>query len=73
MCKGRECTVEKCASDHPCQSKDIKKSDIEKIASFFKLNKYGYLSEYHFHRLNLSEAEKSVMGGAEGITSSKTD
>ena len=72
-CKGHKCTVEKCAFAHPRQQKDIKKSDIEMIASFFKLNKHGYLSEYHFRRIDLSEAAKSVMGGAEGITSSKTD
>ena len=47
--------------------------DIEKIASFFKLNKHGYISEYHFCRLGLSEVAKSVMESAEGITSSKTD
>ena len=58
---------------HPRQPKDIEKSDIEKIEFFFKQNKHGYLSEYHFRRLDLSETAKSVMGGAEGITSSKTD
>ena len=72
-CKGCKCTVEKCAFAHPRQPKDIEILEIEKIASFFKLNKHGYLSEYHFRRLDLSEAAKSVMGGEEGITISKTD
>ena len=72
-CKGWECTIEKCAFSPPRQPKDIEKSDIEKIALFFKQNKHDYLSEYHFRRLDLSETAKSVMGGAEGITSSKTD
>jgi hypothetical protein len=72
-CKGCECIAENCAFAHPRQPKDIEKLDIEKIASFFKQNKHGYLSEYHFRRLDLSETAKSVMGGAEGITSSKMD
>ena len=55
------------------QGKDIEMSDIEKIAIHFKMNKHGYLSKYHFRKLNLSEAARSVMGGAERITSSKTN
>jgi ABC-type oligopeptide transport system ATPase subunit len=58
---------------HPRQAKDIKMSDLEKIAIHFKMNKHGYLSKYHFRKLNLSESARSVMGGAEGITSSKTN
>ncbi len=39
-----------------------------------KMNKHGHLSEYHFRKLkNVSEAVKSVWGGAGGITSSKTN
>ena len=72
-CKGRECTVEKFAFAYPRQPKDIEKSDVEKIAFFFKQNKHGYLSEYHFRRLDLSETARSVMGGADRFTSSKTD
>ena len=72
-CKGCKCTVEKCVFAHPRQPKDIEKLDIDKIASFFKQNKHGYLSEYHFRRFDLSGTAKSMMGGAEGITSSKTD
>ena len=71
-CKGLECEDENCPFAHPLQAKDIEMSDVEKIAIFFKMNKHGYLSEYHFRKLkNLSEAARSVMGGAEGITSSK--
>ena len=58
---------------HPGQQKDIEKLDIEKIASLFKLNKHGYLSKYHFRRLDLSETAKYVMGGADGIMRSKTE
>ena len=72
-CKGLKCDGENCPFSHPRQAKDIEMSDVEKIAIFFKMNKHGYLSEYHFRRLNLSEAARSVMGGAEGITSSKTN
>ena len=47
---------------------------MEKIAVYFKMNKHGHLSEYHFHKLkNVSKAVKSVWGGADGITSSKTN
>jgi hypothetical protein len=73
-CKGLECDSKNCPFAHPRQAKDIEMSDVEKIAIFFKMNKHGYLSEYHFRKLkNLSEAARSVMGGAEGITSSKTN
>ena len=72
-CKGLECEDKHCQFDHPRQPKDIEILDIEKIAIHFKMNKHGYLSEYHFRKLNLSETARSVMGGAEGITSSKTN
>jgi len=72
-CKGRECNAENCAFSHPRLPRDIEKLDIEKIACFFKQNKHGYLSKYHFRRLNLSETVKSLMGGADGITSSKME
>ena len=72
-CKGCKCIAEKCAFADTRPPKDIEKSDIEKIAGFFKQNKHGYLSEYHFCRLDLSETAKSVMVGAEGITSIETD
>ena len=72
-CKGLEYNDKNCPFAHPCQPKDIEMLDIKKIAIHFKMNKHGYLSEYHFQKLNLSEAARSVMGGAEGITSSKTN
>jgi hypothetical protein len=72
-CKGRDCNAENCAYAHPRRSKDIDKLDVDKIACFFKQNKHGYLSEYHFRKIVLSETAKSMMGGADGITSSKTD
>jgi hypothetical protein len=74
-CKGLECPdKENCPFAHPCQATDIEMSDVEKIAIHFKMNKHGYLSEYHFRKLkNLSDAARSIMGGADGITSSKTN
>ena len=72
-CKGCECNAESFEFSHPRLPKDIEKSNIEKIACFFKQNKHGYLSKYHFCRLNLSETAKSVMGGADGIMRSMTD
>ena len=72
-CKGCNCNAENCTFAHPRQPKDIDKLDFEKIACFFKHNKHGYLSKYHFPRIDLSETDKSVMGGADRIMRSKTD
>ena len=73
-CKGLKCDNKHCKFAHPRQANDIQMLDIEKIAIHFKMNKLSYLSKYHFRKLtNLSEEVKSVMGGAEGITSSKTN
>ena len=72
-CKDCECNAENCVFAHPHQPRDIEKPDIEKIACFFKQNTHGHLSKYHFRKLDLSVSAKPVMGGADGITSSKTD
>ena len=72
-CKSCKCNAENSAFAHPRQPRDIEKLDIEKIACFFKQNKHGHLRKYHFRRLDLSAAAKSVSGGADGITISKTD
>ena len=72
-CKGRKCNAENCANSHTRQARDIEKTDIEKIARFFKQNKHGHLSKYNFSKLDLSATVRSVMGGADRITSSKTD
>jgi len=74
-CKGLECEDEpNCKFAQPRQAEDIDMSYVEKIAIHFKMNKHGHLSKYHFRKLtNLSEEVKSVMGGAEGLTSSKTN
>jgi hypothetical protein len=74
-CKELECTdIETCKFAHPRNASDIETSDVEKIAVHFKKNKHGHLSEYHFGKLKIvSEAVKSVWGGAGGITSSKTN
>jgi hypothetical protein len=74
-CKELECPDEEaCKFAHPRNASDIETSDVEKIAVHFKMNKHGHLSEYHFRKLkNVSEAVKSVWGGAGGITSSKTN
>ena len=73
-CKGLECDDEHCKFAHPRQAADIDMSDIEKIAIHLKMNKHSHLSKYHFRKLtNLSKEVKSVLGGAEGLTSSKTN
>ena len=74
LCKGLECPNEHCKFAHPRQAADINMSDVQKIAIHFKMNKHGHLSKYHFRKLtDLSEEVRSVMGSAEGITSSKTN
>ncbi len=74
-CKDLECEDEpNCKFSHPRQAVDIDMSDIQKIAIHFKMNKHGHLSEYNFCKLtNLSKEVKSMLGGAEGITSSQTN
>ena len=73
-CKELECPDEHCPYAHPRNASEIESSDFEKIAAHFKTNKHGHIREYHFRKLkNLSEAVKSVWGGAGGITSSKTN
>ena len=49
-CKSLKCEDKNCPFAHPRQPKDIEISDIEKIAIHFKMNKHGYLSEYHFRK-----------------------
>ena len=71
-CKGCKCNAKNCAFSHPHQPNDIDKPDIAKIVCYFKQNKHGYLSKYKFRKLDLSDAAKSMMGGVDGITSSKT-
>jgi hypothetical protein len=73
-CKELECNDENFRFAHPRQALDIEISDVEKIAIYFKTNKHGYLSKYHFRKLKkVSEAVKSVWGGAGGLANSKTN
>ncbi len=73
-CKELECPDEHCKNAHPRNVLEIEPLDVKKIDVHFKMNKHSHLSEYHFRKLNnVSEAVKSVWGGAGGITSSKTN
>ena len=70
-CKGCECTAATCSFAHPRNAKDIDQSNREKIVSFFKNGKHGWLSGFHFRNKlpDLSDTSKSMMGGAGGIGS----
>jgi hypothetical protein len=72
-CKGRECTAENCVLDHPRKPGDIKVKDLEDIAKCFHRSGDGWLSAYHFRFLTqLKDDAKAMMGGPNGITTSKT-
>ena len=72
-CKGRECTAENCVLEHPRNIAEIGRESTEAIALNFKKNNSGWLSNYHFHKAELSPEARSMLGGANGINNSKKD